>query len=181
MRLYTITTEKAFSALNERGWLTGNARYAWRGFLPAYRWMSTQMNRRVGPSRGRSSYPIWAWVAKPDLRARGHLPGGTNGYRLEITVPDEDVLLSDFSLWHIVLNESYLSRDEDDEARFETRERSNIPNSVLRLEIQKSWERIFDVRGDRDSDWWGKEPDLQATFWRLDKAQVKEATPFLAR
>jgi len=45
----------------------------------------------------------------PDLRSCGHLPRGIPGIRLELEVEEERVLLSDFSMWHAVLNQTYLA------------------------------------------------------------------------
>ena len=62
--------------------------------------------------------PIWAWYQwegsrrKPDLRASGYLPKGEPGVRLELRVADDRVLLSDFDLWHYVLNYWYLPKSE---------------------------------------------------------------------
>ena len=42
------------------------------------------------------------------LAVCGHLPKGERGVRLELQVADDRVLLSDFDLWHYVLNYWYL-------------------------------------------------------------------------
>ena len=183
MRLYTITTEKAYTVLNDRGWLTGNAHHAWRDFLPSYKWMGDQMTKRVGPPPGRSRYPIWGRIEKPDLRSGGHLPRGNRGYRLEIEVPDQEVLLSDFQQWHIVLMDRYISNSEEDDDRFEAREQKlgDKADQLLRPEIEASWERIFEIDGELDPEWWGTTLRLQATFWRLELTQVIRATPFISR
>lgn len=49
------------------------------------------------------------------------MPAGTQGVRLEVEIPDAQVLLSDFDLWHYPLNYWYLPDDEEDDWRFERR------------------------------------------------------------
>lgn len=193
MHLSIIISEDGYIMLQERGYLTGYARRAWRHHLSAYRWMATQMVERIGRSPGRSSYPLWAWRSwngkpRPDLRSGGHLPAGTKGYRLAIDVPDEEVLLSDFELWHHVLNGWYLALAEEDSDAFEAAlKEARAPiyapyPEPFHSRAVESWEHIFDV--DRaSSEWLGdaSERSIQATFWRLDVEQVKSVQAFTAR
>lgn len=62
-----------------------------------------QMGGRIPAYSG--GLPIWFWFSpKPDLRHRAHLPRGEQAVRLELELPRETVLLSDFDTWHCVLN-----------------------------------------------------------------------------
>ncbi len=191
MRLSIILTNGAYQKLTERGYLNGYARKAWRHHLPAYRWMADQMRERICPPPGRSKYPLWAWKQwfgrdKPDLRSSGHLPPGTKGHRLEIDVPDSDVLLSDFGLWSIVLNRGFLSYTEKEYDAFH-RQLEKAGHSGLwpfpephHTRTVESWQRVFDIHR-QPSDWWGAGESIQATFWRLNIDQVKKAQAFTAR
>ena len=177
MRLYTISTPKAFRVSQQQGRLAGSGKHAFR---PAYHWMAGQMAARIGPPTGRSRYPVWGWVEKPDLRESGHLPAGDKGYRLTVEIPEERMLLSDFDMWHFVLNGDYLPVSEADEVRFEASQRK-LGGRARRAEIEASWPRIFELDGERDRDWWGESPRLQATFWHVERSEVLVAPPFTAR
>lgn len=197
MRLWTIQREGAWKVLRERGYLTARRRFAFADFLPAYDWLAGQMRDKLPATHpSRSSVPLWAWyqyesVAKPrpDLRSSGYLPAGTPGWRIEFEIPDELVLLSDFELWHLVLNYSYLPSSEADDERFD-REHPHLrtwwseppDDPAIDAEIRGSWQRIFDldwsdpyVAGPRDT------KSIQATFWRLEMAWVRRVDSFVAR
>ncbi len=101
------------------------------------------------------------------------------------------VLLSDFSLWHHVLNYWYLPASPKDEKAFEaTLEAAGLDyfktkplrNRVFHRRIESSWERIFDldleVRGVTDA---RANRSVQATLWALPLEAVREITWFIAR
>ena len=82
-----------------------------------YAWLVLQMKKRIGSPPEGVTYPVWAWYKwrenrkKPDLRAERWQYGqkGDKFYRLEIEIPDREVLLSDFDEWICVLNEGLLA------------------------------------------------------------------------
>lgn len=196
MILWTIQSEAAVESLDRRGELVADGGEPEPDFERAYRWMSDRMARRLGagPAGGR---PIWAWHTwqpgrrKPDLRSRGHLPPGTRGARIEFEIDPEHVLLSDFSLWHFVLNYWYLPSSPVDEESFEGRLRAAgldpyrtkpLPDREFHARIEASWDRVFDlesvIEGVTD------EPDrrcVQATLWRAPARSVREVAWFVAR
>ena len=146
---------------------------------------------------------IWAWYQwegidrrKPDLRSSGYLPKGEKGVRVECQVAEKRVLLSDFDLWHYVLNYWYLPHSEKDAEAFEKKlvdaalplsgfsHERPLPHARYRREIEKSWERIFDV------DWVDRQQaiahppekkSIQATLWELQLADVVKVKEFTAR
>ncbi len=113
--------------------------------------------------------------------------------RIEFEVNDRLVLLSDFELWHYVLNYWYLPkslRDADDfEAELSRRGLSfyrtkPLRDRALHRRIAESWNRIFDL------DWADKARGIahpraskciQATLWELKRDQVREVRFFRAR
>ena len=74
--------------------------------------------------------PIWVWWQwwadrrRPDLRASGFLPKGVRGIRVECRVKEDQVLLSDFELWHYILNYWYLPKSEKSGESFEKKRSS---------------------------------------------------------
>ncbi|PQO30576.1 hypothetical protein C5Y96_13985 [Blastopirellula marina] len=150
-------------------------------FERSYRWMVRQMAKRSLHCQ----YPVWAWYRhcngrpRPDLRATGHLPPGTHGVLLQLNVESHRVLLSQFELWHCVLNNSHLSRSEADNKRVERREERG---EVTQKEIEASWENIFDLKFG-DYRYWGKleERYIQACLPLLELSDVVKTTHFKAR
>ncbi len=117
--------------------------------------------------------------------------------QLIIDIPDEDVLLSDFDLFHYVLNYWYLPLDQNDEDDFEEEYAWSGYNlhalkdvkiqtekiMPLRLAIEKSWDRIFDLEREDNNLIYGlnSKKSIQATFWQLKREQVKKAEVFIAK
>lgn len=195
MRLWTIQSEAAWNELNEHGELRGSIAYADRDFLPAYEWIAAQMAARIRPPDDGSSLPIWGWQQcdgkrrRPDLRQSAHLPRGTRGVRIEIDISDDEVLLSDFELWHYVLNYWYLPGSECDAERFESTHGREVhswrkppTNPVVDRLIRASWERIFDLEWfEQDIAVPRADKSIQAAFWRLECGHVVRADSFTAR
>ena len=100
---------------------------------------------------------------------RIHRYGGMKGtpvVLLTIDIPDNMVLLSDFDMWHVVLNDGYLPLyDKDD---------SEEPSEDEKL---KSWENVFYI--DVVTDCWYVPKTTQATFWELKKEWVLKAEHFV--
>ena len=203
MIVWSNLTAEAWDVLQQKGILRAACQHVDSDFLPAYIWMAEQMERRLAvPRPSKDMMPIWVWSQwwggrrKPDLRATGHLPKGTRGVRIECKVSDERVLLSDFELWHFVLNYGYLPKTEKEEEKFE-REltaaglsltgcslRNPLSNDEYREKIEKSWERIFDLT------WTDphhaivtrtKDRSIQGTMWELWLDDVVDSKDFKAR
>jgi Domain of unknown function (DUF3841) len=198
VRVWTIQTADVRDILAAQG----SYRACRQGIRPAwakaYRWMARQMAGRVGPPQSPESDPIWLWKAwrgagraRPDLRCTGHLPRGTRGVRLELDLAPERVLLSDFELWHYVLNGWYLPVCKADDERFDraahelasldpvTRRSRRI---ALRREIQCSWDSVFDLEyADREASAAPGERSVQGTIWEIRSSDLRDVDPFIAR
>lgn len=165
--------------------------------MPAYRWMTHRMRARIGPPPAADSQAIWAWyrwegaTGKPDLRSGGHLSKGEKGVRLEIECPADRVLLSDFTLWHYVLNYWYLPASEVDGQAFESQltrhglsfyDQKPLPDDAYHRAIVESWDRCFDLAwhepGISDPE---EEKSIQATIWEITLDQVREYRHFTSR
>ena len=102
-----------------------------------------------------------------------------------------EVLLSDFELWHYVLNYQYLPLSMKDSRRFDdileaqgSRTPSDVPGRArsFHCAVRKSWTRIFDLNWsvpDIASNFGQKA--IQATFWNLRRDRVRGFTIFRAR
>jgi len=188
MTLWSIQVEEAFALLEREGRLRVPWSYGEPDYAGPYRWMVQQMTRRIGPPPAKGLTPIWAWYQyksearpKPDLRRTQHLPSGTIGYRLELVVDLSRCLLSDFILWHCVLNNYYLPISEADSERFDALHGS-LPTVYLDSATRASWDRIFDLEWD---DPYIADPKptkmIQATLWEINRSDVVAVDRFVAR
>ena len=189
MRLWTIQGIAIYEQLQSEG-----VAYCTKprvGDLPefrrAYHWMAEQMIKRIGepPIKG-IEYPLWAWYqydsAKSNKPSKSihDLQEGISAY-MEIEIPEQDVLLSDFNNWHAVLNEAPLcnwkkiskNRDLLDKEAGRILDFEEYPLE-LQKEIEKSWEPVFEL--DRRDNEVGRthkrNRSIQATFWVLKPKHI---------
>ncbi len=194
IRLWTIQPLVAWEELRT----TGQLRATWDKMendfhRRPYLWLIEQMKKRVGNPPLDCEIPIWAWAqwesherVRPDLRAiRWWHPKGEKNVRIEFDCPTRDVLLSDYELWHHVLNNWYLASSESDSNCFDAQwghpsETEILANPTLRKLIEESWVRIFDLEWE---DSYCTSPcskkSIQATLWSLELDWVLAVTPFV--
>jgi len=189
--LWTIQAPAAWAKLRKDGVLLARRRnLTEESWTDAYEWMMSRMEERIGAPPESDCIPLWAWARwggmkrrRPDLRAAGHLSKGEEGVRIEFQQAADSVVLSDFGLWHFVLNYWYLPHSEEDEIVFEAKLNSRglsffhdkpLPDADLHSEMTDSWERIFDL------EWFHpeitnvpEERSVQATMWELRWDQVR--------
>jgi len=157
-------------------------------YLWMYDWMREQMAQRL-PHYG-GHYPWWAYFRpKPDLRRRAWDMGplGTRYVRLQLAIGAERVLLSNLEAWFSGIGiDWYVQTDEADgeawDAEWERHGLALYEDSLpepWQSRKTTSWERIFDVDALAGGGWW--EDQVQATFERLDLADVIAVTEFTAR
>lgn len=188
LRLWSIQAPQAWELLRTHGAYTAQAQYTPPAWRHAYTWMCTQMQRRLGAAPAAGQMPVWAWRCwrgqqrmRPDLRCAGHLPAGAHGVLLTLQMAPSRVLLSDFELWHYVLNGWYLPANRGDERRFE-RSAALLPAGARKRRIEASWQRIFEpvvLRSPYTAP--RRARAVQAAFWGLHPEEVLEARHFVAR
>ncbi|MBO1870985.1 DUF3841 domain-containing protein [Lachnoanaerobaculum sp. Marseille-Q4761] len=176
MLLWTIQHVAAYKVLLETGRLLANEKYLFceEDFRFAYDWLSEQMKNRIGIQPDGVKYPIWAWYqwegVRKRLDMRSHRYWGKKGepiVLLSIDIPDNRVLLSDFDMWHNILNDGYLALYEKDDI-----------DDPCEDEKRKSWENVFNI--DIETDYWHTPKSTQATFWELKKDWVLKAEHFIS-
>ena len=126
MKLWTIQTPDVPAQLQTTGVWRAREPFVGNYWLNPYRWMVSRMATRVGTAALPDQMPTWVWQRwdgrrrpRPDLRSRAHLPSGTPGVRLELEISEDRILLSDFELWHYVLNYWYLPSSVRDGKAFD--------------------------------------------------------------
>jgi len=147
-----------------------------------------QMISHVGPPPIGVKHPFWAWHTlerkrqKPDLRRREFRAYNGDQSCIELEIPDEDVLLSNEDMWHIVLNDGYYG-DCSNEQEYEAEDAwygRLAPVEQICVK-QKSWEKIFDVFPPFENEWENHGKYIQATFWELRLEQVVAVRHFKGR
>jgi len=198
MLLWTIQSIQAWNRLDSSGILRAGTRFVDQHFLSAYRWMANRVHERLGDRPSRTSLPVWAWYqweghrkCQPDLRATGHLPKGEKGVRIEFEVDASHVVLSDFELWHYVLNYWYLPKSvregeafdaELEKSRLSFFKSKPLPSKKYHQRIEKSWERIFDLEWKKKGLASSKsEKSIQACLWEIRIENVKAVKEFISR
>lgn len=156
-------------------------------FEYTYHWMAEQMRKRIGePPIAGIEYPMWAWYqynsAKNNKPPRSSMdaPEGISAY-MEIEMPEDKVLLSNFTNWHAALNLCPLSNWKSIEKKTDLLDKMagrrldfNEYPIEIKKEIEDSWEAIFDLdRRDKEVGRAHKRNrSIQATFWALYKENI---------
>ncbi|GAA0178972.1 hypothetical protein SH2C18_19340 [Clostridium sediminicola] len=130
------------------------------------------------------------------MRCSGYAEKGTKLYRIEFEIEEDKVLLSNFDLFHYVLNYWYLPKNEEDDNLFyREMDKNNITlfdlqnfnkNSKelnkLRAKVKESWNLIFDLdRYDEYINGTENEKSIQATICELRWESVVDVKEFIAR
>ena len=192
MILWTMQAEQVWEELQSTGVFGYNRQWIEdEDHIRSYEWLRAQMIRRIGPPPKPDAYPVWAWRQrhsakrpKPDLRRWENRTKGDHGVRIEFECPEQTVLLSDYVLWHHVLNYFYLPKSKLDADLFDAQLKAHglfdssakpLPDPELHNKIVNSWERIFDLG------WYDKyvtlslrDKAIQATVWAIKIDQVRD-------
>lgn len=192
MLLWTIQPLEVYELLMEQSVFRCDRSRAWGlkddELKEAYDWLVDQMNQKIGlPPQG-VEYPIWAWHTfcgrrgKPDFRRMGLGIRGEEYLCLEIDVPDQEVLLSEFDLWHMVLNDFFIGEAcNEEEWEKENSFYDQLPESEQTKVKEESWAKIFEVDKKFDDMWRRTGEYIQATFWELRLENVRRVWRFKAR
>lgn len=189
MRIWTIQSNEVIDIIEKNGeYICDPAKdSAILCFWDAYIWMCIQMDKKKIYHPEKCLLPIWGWYRrefknkKPDLRFGGYAKRGTKCVCIELEIPDEDVLLSDFYAWHSVLNNSpFIDKETEEEWEAEFDRIDAL--SPVRYEEEKlqSWQKIFDIESVENS-FMKKGCYVQATFWKIKKEYIKKVQYFTAR
>ncbi|MCM2980006.1 DUF3841 domain-containing protein [Niallia circulans] len=168
---FTNQAIEVVNQLNKTGYLTGKAEFVDKDFLPSYRWMIEQMGKRLNHN---GSYPIWLWTTKPNLQSEGHFNKGTKAVCLTVEIPENQILFSDFSAWHCVLNNGFCPMTEEEDTLFD--------DGKLTITKEQSWERIFDLAKLRNSEMWNNGDQIvQGVTPIIQKEQIVNIEYFIAK
>ena len=151
-----------------------------------YDWLVQEMKARIGEPPEGVFYPVWAWYMwegarkKPDLR-RARWRNGWKGDRfvcMEIEIPDDRVVLSDFDVWSIILLDGLIADSEEEVKRLEM-EYDSLTQADKQEYKAQNWKTVFDLNY-VDNGWIHRGDSIQATFWELRKEDIKKVRFFAA-
>jgi hypothetical protein len=193
MRLWTIQPVEVLEEINRLGYYICNPKKAMYisdkevNFKSSYDWLIIEMEKRIGKRPNGVSYPVWAWhtrdwqYKKPDLRQAGYDTPGTKCVCIELEVPDNEVVLSDYDVWHFILNDWYFDNsmnEEEWDSKHKYYDRLS-PEKKLEKKL-KSWQGVFNITP-YESDWFCRGRYIQATFWVLKSSYIKKVQYFVAK
>ncbi|MDU5081494.1 DUF3841 domain-containing protein [Tissierella carlieri] len=195
MKIWTIQSIDIWEKLKEEKIVTCDEKLASYlkdedySFLEQYNWIRNKMINKIGDSSYKSNiYPIWGWYIykgqhkKPDLRRSAHGPSGEQMACIELEIPDKKVLLSDFDLWHYVLNNWYIGDSgNEDELDAEWEWLDSLPKEERQDLIEKSWDKIFNIKECLNNEIYSSGEYIQGTFWELRLDEVKKVQIFKVR
>lgn len=151
-------------------------------FRDAYAWMRSQMLQVGIEQPSEVCTPWWCWIQFGGGYGKPTTEGsGPDCVLLELRIPIDEVLLSDFDLWHFVLNYSYAAFTECEDDAFDARLRSAGITSAscqpypepFHLEMELSWRNIFDLGVESDYATYSFEDKaIQGVFWNLDPSYI---------
>ena len=178
MTLYTFISEEELNILNETGKLVCDPSKVEPFYINAYDFMSSCLEKKCPKPDKAITYPRWAWYSWENSRNvpdTGILEFYPDMYLLEIDVPDNEVLLSDYDNWHFCLNYIYLPKTDEEDDWFES-QKPYLTDDALKKRIRNSWLNIFDKDFPNRFITDENEHSVQAVFWILYKNQVKKIT-----
>ncbi|MBR1409190.1 MAG: DUF3841 domain-containing protein [Clostridia bacterium] len=154
-------------------------------FAKKYNWLICQMKKCIGAPPQGIQYPVWAWYKlnnkrrKPDLRIERwcYGTGGEKYACIEFEVPDDQVLLSDFDEWSIILLDGLLAGSEAEADKLDAYFESLTPEKQI-LFKEKNWEKAFDLTPVHNK-WMIRGENIQATLWQLQKSMVRDVRFFI--
>ncbi len=155
----------------------------------AYKWMAEQMRLRIGePPLAQITMPVWAWYQydsrkrnMPPLSPKNKTHNG-NEIMMEIEVPDNEVLLSDFDLWMHPLNGWDILSNKRLRKKVEEHfftDFAEKPKEIQQL-IKDSWVKVFDIK--TIDKYYAPRPmknrSIQATLWCVRKEYLISAIKY---
>lgn len=127
-------------------------------FTGSYKWLKSKMKDSGAVDLAQDSSAFFGWCqsinhrrAIADLRhIKTYIPKGELGVILTLAIPEDRVMLTDFDLWHCVLNNFSANEDDVDDQRL----------------IVSSWDSAI-YQNDEFFQGRYKDASIQATFFNI--------------
>lgn len=181
MILWSIQPIKVYEQIQKNGRYLVDSRLSdnFKDFKDSYSWLKEQMSIK-GIKNKNNNEIIWAWHTyngkheMSDMKDIRNMFSGDNEVILEIDIPDEEVVLSDYNTWHFVLNNSWIDDSTCEEEWEKNRSWYESLSFEEREHLKKeSWQKVFDVEP-FISEWVIKGMYVQASFFELKSENIKQ-------
>jgi hypothetical protein len=162
LKLYTVQHESVLTQILAGKNYYGTTNHIYSGWLSAYDWMKTQMEKRLGIKFPDDCYPIWFCNSIEACEIELDCEGISPYFLMEFEIDSSLLVSSDFQKWNSVLMNCYVIEDYYGSALIpiSTDEYSDDP-----VEIRNSWVRVFDISKTSSS-------DVQVTTPFVTRAQL---------
>lgn len=150
-------------------------------FKPYYDWLVKRMTERIGHAPEDVTYPVWAWYMWEGERGvpEPWEDDTADNVAIELDVPEDQVLLSDFDGWNLILNDALISWDQDEDRALKELYDS-LGDRDKKAMKQKNRERVFDLHP-VDNGWTTNGSSIQATMWELKREYIQVVEPWIYR
>lgn len=177
IRAWTFVPEKILPDILS-GKLTetpSNASMDYILFKMAYAWMKDRMVESGLLGFGDEINPWWCWVRIGEGFVKPTSAFEEEGkVLLELSLSEEHLLISDFEMWHVVLN-YWLNEDEETSDAFDAELKEKGINTIrikplpepYHTKVEQSWRKIFDIDFVNDFTHDFETKAIQGVFWRL--------------
>ena len=181
MVLWTIQSIDVYEQIQDYGvYHCDFEKSAFNDWSEQFDWLAQEMRARIGNPPNGVTYPVWAWYMwegvrkKPDLR-RERWRNGWKGDRfvcMELDIPEDRLVLTDFDSWSIILLNGLLADSEEEYNRLE-QEYENLSENAKKEYRNQNWKKAFDLSF-VDNDWVHRGDSIQATFWELKREDIRK-------
>ena len=149
MIIYTVQVKNVLDTVLKDGIVYPCDIPMWDELEYAYTWISEKMVDKIGTKDKNSRFPFWAFTKIEDFDGSGW---PKYEYLLELNIPDNEVLLSDYIKWHGIMNISNSMGIEN--KGFDPK---------VKLKTNRSHNLMFKIT---------KNTVAQATFWAIKKEML---------
>ena len=91
---------------------------------------------------------------------------------MELDIPEERLVLTDFDSWSLILLNGLLADSEEESNRLE-QEYGNLSENAKIEYRNQNWKKAFDLTF-VDNDWVHRGDSIQATFWELKREDIRK-------
>ncbi len=184
MKLWTVQPKSALEQISQNKTYRCDEQLSYNlskknSLKKQYTWLIHKMEERIGKRPEGVEYPIWAWHTWefertcPNTESASFLKRNEDKVLLTLNVPDDQVVLTDFDAWQLVMSGSYLTNEIDEEKLDELETKlSELDENALLKEIEKSWDLVFDTTK-IDHPLLQRGKFIQATFWEIREDMIE--------
>ena len=172
MRLWTLKSQQVFDHIIKEGeYICDDAKSTMLQEFRArraYDWLVQEMKERIGMPPEGVTYPVWAYLKKPDLSKEFNTEAPRNMVCIELEIDEKDVLITNHCGWSVCcLNSSpYITGETDEEFDKNYDAFEALPCKEQEKVKFESWKKLIlpiDYSGPIFT---------QATFWKFEVSQI---------